>query len=280
MTRDLESVRRRSAAGELTRADVAQSEASLAEARAQRAQAEADLASARETYRKWVGIAPQELVEPELPKNLPATEEEVADTSSASPNVIAAEYAVKEAGEGVGASRGQKLPQFFLQGDVGASSQSIVALMSVPIYNGTLDPQIRAAKELAEQRRLEADAQRRSARETAVAAWHRLVAARGKIGAYEASAAAAQTAEDSVRHEQSLGLRTVETVLAAHDRLLESEVSLAGARRDTFQAGIEVLASIGRLTARDLGLDVPYYDPERHYNAVRGKWWGTDVGEK
>jgi len=56
---------------------------------------------------------------------------------------------------------------------------------------------------------------------------------------------------------------------------LNARVSLTGARRDAFQAAFEVLASIGHLTARDLGLDVPYYDPERHYDQVRAKWWGT-----
>ena len=163
----------------------------------------------------------------------------------------------------------------FLQGDVGASSQSILALLSVPIYNGTLDPQIRAAKELAEQRRLEADAQHQSARQAAIGTWQRFVAARSKIGSYEAQVRAAEVAEESIGRQQALGVRSIEDLLTARDRSLDARVSLAGARRDTFRAGLEVLASVGRLTARDLGLDVPYYDPQRHYDEVRAKWWGT-----
>jgi TolC family type I secretion outer membrane protein len=280
MRRDLDSVRRRFSAGELRSSDVAEAEASVAQATAQRTQAEADLASAREVYRVWVGDPSGSLVEPELPKDLPATQEEVAQLSSANPNVLAADYAVKAASQGVDVSFGQKLPQFFLQGDVGASSQSILALVSVPLYNGTLDPQIRAAKQLVDQRRLEAEAERRTARQAALGAWQKFVAAQANIASYRAQVAAAQAAEEGVSREQALGLRTVENMLSAQDRLLNARMSLTGARRDTFQAAIQVLASVGRLTARDLGLDVPYYDPQQHYDEVRSKWWGTAADEK
>ena len=278
--RDLESVRRRFSTGELSRSDLAQSEASLAQAAALRTQSEADLASAREVYRVWVGDLPGTLVEPGLPKGLPATEEEVAKQSSENPNVVAADYAVKVASEGVDVSVGQKLPQVFLQGDVGASGQSILGLLSVPIFNGTLDPQVRAAKQLVGQRRLEADAQRRTAQQAAIGAWQRFVAAQASIASYKAQVAAAQAAADGVSREQAVGLRTVENMLSAQDRLLAAQVSLIGAQRDAFRTAIEVLASVSRLTARDLGLDVPYYDPERHYKEVRGKWWGTAADEK
>ena len=102
--RDLGSARRRSSAGELAKGDVAESEASLARAQADQAQAEADLASAREVYRTWVGDLPGTLVEPQLPLDLPATQEEVESQSSASPNVIAGDFAVEEAGNAVDVS--------------------------------------------------------------------------------------------------------------------------------------------------------------------------------
>jgi len=278
--RDLESVRRRFASGELRKSDVAQSEASLAEATAQHTLAEANLASAGEVYRVWVGDLPGVLVEPELPKGLPATEDEVAQQSLTNPNVVAADHAVKEASRSVDASMGQKLPRIFLQGDAGASSQSILGLLTVPLYDGTLDPHVRAAKQLVDQRRLEADAQRRIARQTAVGAWRKFVAARASITSYKAQVAAARAAEEGVGREEAVGLRTVENLLSAQDRLRNAQVSLIGAQRDAFEMAIEVLASIGRLTARDLGLDVTYYDPEQHYDEVRSKWWGTATDER
>jgi hypothetical protein len=35
---------------------------------------------------------------------------------------------------------------------------------------------------------------------------------------------------------------------------------------------------MGLLTAKELGLDVDYYDAEAHTKEVRDKWWGTDTG--
>jgi outer membrane protein len=34
-------------------------------------------------------------------------------------------------------------------------------------------------------------------------------------------------------------------------------------------------SAVGRLTARDLGLQVPLYDDTAYYKAVRNKWIGT-----
>jgi outer membrane protein len=38
-----------------------------------------------------------------------------------------------------------------------------------------------------------------------------------------------------------------------------------------------VLASIGRLSARTLGLNVPTYDPTIHYDQVKHKWLDLDL---
>ncbi len=42
-------------------------------------------------------------------------------------------------------------------------------------------------------------------------------------------------------------------------------------------APYQLLAAIGHLTAKDLGLGVAIYDPERNYDRVRDKWFGGDV---
>ena len=47
--------------------------------------------------------------------------------------------------------------------------------------------------------------------------------------------------------------------------------------RNRVISAYQLLASVGQLTARDLGLRVEYYDPEENYNAVRNKWIGSGV---
>ena len=55
-------------------------------------------------------------------------------------------------------------------------------------------------------------------------------------------------------------------------QVLDAKVSLLTAQEDTLTGAFRVLAVIGRLSASDLGLNVPSYDPEQHYREVRGRW--------
>jgi outer membrane protein len=54
-------------------------------------------------------------------------------------------------------------------------------------------------------------------------------------------------------------------------------VLLATAERDRIIAGYQLIASVGRMTARTLNLDVIPYDPEQNYRETRGKVIGTAV---
>ena len=73
------------------------------------------------------------------------------------------------------------------------------------------------------------------------------------------------------------GTRTTLDVLDAQRELVQSQVLQVNAEKSRVVAGYQLLASIGRLTARDVGLSVPLYDPEENYLRVRNKWIGTDA---
>jgi outer membrane protein len=81
---------------------------------------------------------------------------------------------------------------------------------------------------------------------------------------------------DGVRQENTVGSRTVLDVLDAEQEYLNAQVSLVRAQRDELVARYQLFSAIGRLTARNLKLDVPYYDEEEHYGRVRDKWTGLD----
>jgi outer membrane protein TolC len=78
-----------------------------------------------------------------------------------------------------------------------------------------------------------------------------------------------------VRQEQTVGARTVLDVLDAEQAVLNSHVNLVTAQSNLVVARYQLLAAVGRLTARDLALNVTVYDPTQHYNDVRNKIWGT-----
>ena len=94
LTRQLQATNDRFRVGELTRTDVAQSEAALASATATRQTAEGTLESARATYEQLVGVPPGNLIDPQ-PLRSPVKSLEEAKSVSArnNPNVVAALFA-------------------------------------------------------------------------------------------------------------------------------------------------------------------------------------------
>jgi outer membrane protein len=58
--------------------------------------------------------------------------------------------------------------------------------------------------------------------------------------------------------------------------LLQSQVTLVQNLANLVTNSYAVAAAIGRLTARDLNLNVPLYDETAYYNAVRQKLFGVN----
>lgn len=290
LERQLEATQDRFRVGELTRTDVAQAESRLARARADLVGAQGDLDSAKAQYREIIGSEPVNLVTPDVPDTLPASEDEAREKAlTNNPDVVAAEFNEKAARDSIDLSAGQFYPTVSVTGsatrdaDVSGSNVdrtivSLVANLTMPLYQaGDVSSQVREAKQTASERMSLLAEARRSAAQTATAAWSDLSAARASIASFQAEVKAQEVAYDGVQQEANVGSRTVLDVLDAEQELLNARVNLVGARRDEIVNAYELLAAIGRLTAQDLGLPVDYYDPTRNYEAVEDKWFGTDT---
>jgi hypothetical protein len=59
--------------------------------------------------------------------------------------------------------------------------------------------------------------------------------------------------------------------------LLDSRVNTVKASRDEYVAILTLHKAIGGLTAADLTLDVPTYDPDQHLKAVQNRAFGTNL---
>ncbi len=274
--------------GEVTRTDVAQAEAALAGAEAQRETAEGNLQTARATYRKVIGYDPPPgLVEPQ-PLALPVrTMRAASDMAAANnPNVVAARFNHAAAKNAVDAAIGQLLPQLSLQAqafqanNTGARSSDVngyTALLnlSVPLYQGGAEyAAVRQARQTAEgQARLVADA-RRTAEQAAIAAWQTYSAARAAAASTRLAVRANEIALIGVEREHLVGTRTTLDVLNAQQALLNSRVTLVQNLSNLVTASYAVASAVGRLTARDLRLQVPLYDETAYYHAVRNRWIG------
>ena len=60
----------------------------------------------------------------------------------------------------------------------------------------------------------------------------------------------------------------------AQQDLVSAKARLIGAQRDRVIASYQLLAAVGRLDVRTLGLNTPDYLPEVHYQQVRDAWHG------
>ncbi len=288
LARQLQATNDRFRVGEITRTDVAQAEAALAGARAQRQTGEGNLQTARSVYQRQVGQLPDQLVEPQ-PLKLPLkNQNEVTQIASQNnPNVIAAQFDNASARDAIDLAFSQLMPQVSVQVQGARSDNASLANQrsigaqavlnaSIPLYQGGAEySKIRQARQSEQQSRKTVDDTRRQAVQLAAQSWETLVAARFTIESTRAQIRANQIALEGVQREAIVGSRTTLDVLNAEQALLNSRVTLVQNLSNLVTASYTVAASIGRLTARDLGLAVPLYDETAYYNAVRGKWFGT-----
>ncbi len=287
LVEQLDATRQRFRVGELTITDVSQAEARLEQAKADLVQAQAQVRIDEAAFLHQIGMRPGKLGDLPLIGALPASEEEcVALAMDSNPLSISAQHRIVAASYGVNSANAALLPQVNLIGFIqnirdqlfpgDQNYQYGVRLQAtVPIYqNGSEWSAVRQAKELVGQRRAELDSARRAAAENVIRAWRNLDSARSRTISFESQARANQVALNGVREEANVGSRTTLDVLNAEQELLNSQVNVLQARHDTQVNYYGVLAGIGRLTARKLGLPVEYYDEERYYKDVGSRWIG------
>jgi outer membrane protein len=274
--------------GESTRTDVAQAEASQAEARSLLSAANGQLQSSIAIYRQIIGVQPNNLSIPSgvgglLPNEL-ETALEIAFAEH--PAIMATRFLVDQADWDVRSAESELLPSVSLDAraarrynqtmtGVISDSASVTATLTVPIYQGGgVSAAIRQNKEILGQRRIEVDLATDSVRAAIVSAYSQLQAARSSRIASQAQLRAAQLALEGSIEERNVGQRTTLDVLQAQQEVITAQIDLANAQRDIVVAGYAALSAIGRLNADILDLAVVKYDPVEHYIVVKDKWFG------
>ncbi len=290
LVRQLQATRARFAVGEVTRTDVAQAKSRLSQATAERIASQGQLTNSRATYQGIIGKPPGPLSPAYTLGNLPGSLEEALATAQAgSPDVIAARFDAQAAAATVREILGRFLPSLDLETSVGRRSSTspteirnfsteVSARLTIPLYQrGTVSSEIREAKHLQRERRLELEATVRKAIRKTTHAWGNLTTARAQIEAFSAEIEAAEIALEGVRQEEQVGSRTILDVLDAEQELLDARHNLVVATRNEIVASMELRQTVGTLTARALRLPVTLYDPEANYRRMRGKWWGLGI---
>jgi len=285
----LKQTRDRFNVGEVTRTDVAQSEAQLAAGKTQQLAAEATLTTTRANFRRIIGNEPEALapgspVDRYLPGTLPSA---VELTLIENPNVTAAMFGIDVNYLQVKVNEGALLPTVTLQASVQQAYEqqmtiyrsfgaSAIAQLSVPVYQGGQEYSlIRQSKETLAQQRLNLEQVRDQARANTVTAWGQLVAGRAQVASAQSQVTASEIALNGVREEAKAGQRTTLDVLNAQQALVNARVALVTAQHDRVVASYAVLTSVGRLSPQVLNLATTTYDPSVHYQQVRDSWYGV-----
>lgn len=288
----LRQTRNRFQVGEVTRTDVAQADASLAQARSDFFAAQSNLQASIASYRQVVGSEPRRLepaqtVERLLPRRLT---DAVEVSQVEHPAIASALHQVDVAQLAVKVAEGALLPTATLNGTVNQRADlngipnyrsltaTVTGQVNIPIYQGGSEyASIRQAKEQVSQARFQADLQRDQVRAALVTAWGQLETAKAQIASGQAATAAAEIALNGIREEVKVGQRTTFDVLNAQQVLLNARVQLVTAQRDRVVGSYSVLSSMGRLSIDTLALNTDTYDPTVHFHQVKDKLIGTDT---
>jgi outer membrane protein len=262
-------------AGVVTRTDVAQSQARLAQARTLLVQAQGQLAAALQAYQRLVGRPPSGLAAPPelagLPPDLGAALE-IAERES--PVLIAAVANVElaDANVDVAASQGRlnvtleagsSLGGDFDDDDAESRTDSVGVRVAIPLFNGGfVRSRTREQRALRAASNLDLAATQRSLEEAVTNAWTNLASARAAVESAREQVAAAELAYEGVLLEQETGLRSTVEVLDQEADLLTARIALAQAERNLIVAERQLLFAVGTLYVPEGGgsADMPNDD--------------------
>lgn len=300
---NLRASRDRFEVGDLTRTDVAQSEARLALAQSSLELAQGRLTSSEENYRRVIGDLPDDLQPPPPLPPLPATADQAVDIALANnPDLIAIGRQVRAAGLDINVFRADRLPTVsavssgrYLNNlgsadeaagapegtiDNTSATAGVGVTARIPLYQGGLvGARVRQAQAQQSQLLEQGIAVERAVVANTRAAFSSYRAAQEAIQSNEIAVAANSLALEGTRAEQTVGTRNVLDVLNAEQELLQSQVQLVTARRDAYVAGFQLLNAMGRAEAEDLNLDGgALYDPVANYNRVSRRASDWDRG--
>lgn len=294
LKKELDETRERFNVGEVTTTDVSQAEASYASAQSQRISAEGNLEASKAMYKQIIGDEPKNIVDPkEIEKLFPESLKSATEyAENHSYSLQAARHNLKAKKYDVKTNEGDLLPSVNAYAQAGRiksqnwaydknPTNDAVELgvnFSMPIYNaGSSRAKIRQSKHYRWQAQEDLQNVQDALYSDITSYWEYLSANKAKIKSVKAQIKAYQVALNGVREEEALGNRTVLDVLNQYQYLLNSEVEEVTTRHDYYVSGLNLLQAMGKLTAKDLNLNVDLYDANAKYEETSGKWLSTSI---
>ena len=270
LERQVETDQNRLEKGEISLADLAQSESSLAGANAQSISAQNDLVTSRANFLKIIGVKPSENIE-EIKKiniNLPESLASAYGISnSENPDLQMAILEYKQSKLDVIIAGSDLSPSATLsykiaeQDDFSTTvkdrtQQTVTATATWPLFSGGSNFfNLRKTKELRNQKELLLEDSKKENETNVTNAWSSYQSSKSVLESIKSQVKAAEIASEGITLEYESGnSRTTLEVIQSGTILLNSRINLAISERNFLISQFNLLNSVGRLTAKQLNL--------------------------
>ncbi|XVN42726.1 MAG: TolC family outer membrane protein [Candidatus Rickettsia vulgarisii] len=285
----LDTVEEKLKLGEATLIDLATAKSGLATAETNKLTAYADYQAKKASFVRVFGIEAQDIGMPELPDNIPNSQENFMQRAiNVNPNIDSSKHAMKSQKANELAAKAQLLPTVSLKLQFGKSfydsqsqtlqqyntrSTTTTLSVNVPIYSkgGAEYSQIRTAKNNTRNAVVQFDDAIRQVKAGVISSWEGFEVAKSKIIATTQAVEAAQITYDGTMQEEIVGSKTMLDVLTAEEKLYNARIAKVDAHRDAILAAYQMKLFIGELTARSLKLKVKYFTPEEEFKRLKTK---------
>ena len=274
--------------------DLAQVEVELAQANATLANDQGLLETAEANYQAVVGIEPSNLAPlPRLEPSVHSLEEAEELGFNNNPMIRSAEANVEQAQYAVSARKTALLPTVGLSASFqnswddytvispasskGPGTQdtrvgSVGVTATIPIYSGGIKySYIREALQDETASELSLTNTRRQQISILRGTWKHRKALERVVKAYMGAVSSAKTAVEGKTREYKNGTTTMQEVLLVQESLYSVLADHASASNQLFQTEVDLLQSLGTLTAAGFQLPLTPYDPQEHLEEVRDK---------
>jgi outer membrane protein len=254
-----------------------------------------DYENAKATYMQTVGSPPGKLAPANVIVQIPKDYEEALEIAKThNPAITQARYQLEAAEYNVYLQAAGLLPSVDINGAVGndrkqgtgitsgvarpgalkTTNLEFNATVKIPIYpkGGAQSSLVRQAYQEVAQAKVALVGAQRGVVSAVRTAWDNLISAREAVKGYLAQVKATELAVEGAFEEVKVGVTSVTDMIVIQQNLIQAQISLARAQQGLVDAGYEVLQAMGRLTARDLRLNVRYYDPDAYYNEYKNAW--------
>lgn len=273
-------------AGEVTKTDVAQSEAQYSQSISDRITALGELESAKAKFKAIIGESPENLTMPRIKFAIPHSRDEaIRLAESNNPNIFIAKYSKKSAEHAINAARANLLPSADMQFSRTKTAQenakqqlsnTTTFSVAVPLFAGGKNwSSLRSAKREAASKKYAFRNVQNEVYGNIIRAWQDFEVSKASLRAREDALESSKIAWEGIQIEEKAGTRDIVDVIVVQNNYFDNNIRWVNEKVRYYATYYALKSVLGELTARHLGLKVDYFNPLENYNKISKQFIGA-----